>query len=335
MQLSVLDQSPVREDGDASQALAETLELARHAESLGYARFWVSEHHSFNALAGSAPEVILGALGQTTSTIRIGSGGIMLPHYSAFKIAEVASLLACLFPGRVDLGLGRAPGTDMISARALAIDGQPRFEQFPQQIHALQEMLHNKNFQPPVRPQPSKPAALWMLGSSGESAALAAQRGIPYNFALFINGDIDRHILDDYRRHFVPSIHCEKPATCLSVNVVCADSEEQAFYLARSREVTMLQFFQGKPSKGIMSPERAASIELSPQEEAFIAARQQFAAIGTPEQVREKLLLLAQAFNADELMAVTITYNFAERKRSYQLLAETFDLRASNHKQNF
>ena len=145
MQLSVLDQSPVREDGDASQALAETLELARHAESLGYARFWVSEHHSFNALAGSAPEVILGALGQTTSTIRIGSGGIMLPHYSAFKIAEVASLLACLFPGRVDLGLGRAPGTDMISARALAIDGQPRFEQFPQQIHALQEMLHNNS----------------------------------------------------------------------------------------------------------------------------------------------------------------------------------------------
>lgn len=329
MLLSVLDQSPIRQGGTAHQALQETLELARTAESLGYHRFWVSEHHSTDALAGSSPEVLLAAIGQATNHIRIGSGGIMLPHYSPFKVAEVASTLATLFPDRVDIGLGRAPGTDMISARALSIDGKPRFEQFPQQVTDLKEMLLDPKYQPTVNPTPPTQPHLWMLGSSPDSAILAGQQGLPYNFALFINPHMDKRILDYYREQFQSSEENPTPYTSLTVNVVCAETESEAHDLALSRQISFLRFATGSGDSRICTPEEARSVRLSADEQAFINQRSAHAAIGDPEQVRDKLFSLADQFGADEIMTVTITYDFEARKRSYALLAEAFALEPS------
>ncbi|MGH1372932.1 MAG: MsnO8 family LLM class oxidoreductase [Cellvibrionaceae bacterium] len=222
MLLSILDQSPIRQGGTAHQALQETLELARLAEALGYHRFWVSEHHSTDALAGTSPEVLLAAIGQATEHIRIGSGGIMLPHYSPFKVAELASTLATLFPDRVDIGLGRAPGTDMISARALSIDGKPRFEQFPQQVADLKDMLFDPQYRPQVNPKPPTTPDLWMLGSSPDSAILAGQQGLPYNFALFINPHMDKRILDYYREQYQANDQNPKPKTQNQPNDKCS-----------------------------------------------------------------------------------------------------------------
>jgi luciferase family oxidoreductase group 1 len=326
MLLSVLDQSPIRQGGDASQAFAETVELARFCENLGYHRFWVSEHHSTDALAGSAPEVLLGAIGQATESLRLGTGGIMLPHYSPFKVAEVASTLACLFPDRIDLGVGRAPGTDMVSAKALSVDGTTRFEQFPRQVEILQRMLVDTSFKPAVNPRPDMAPVLWMLGSSPDSAILAAERGLPYNFALFINPQMDTRILDYYRSRFQPSDALQRPYTCLTVNAVCADTAEQARYLARSRQISYLRFATGKGDSRICPPEEAARQVLSADEEAFLLSRSSNAAIGSPQQVRDKLFQLADEYGADEIMVVTITYDFEARKRSYELLAEALEL---------
>lgn len=183
MKLSILDQSPIRVGGTARQALQETLQLAQLAERLGYFRFWVSEHHNTTSLAGSAPEVLLAALGAATQTMRIGSGGVMLPHYSAFKVAETFSLLSNLYPNRIDLGIGRAPGSDMRTAQVLATDGRPKFERFPVLVQELRTMLYDPSFRPRVTPTTDNPPPIWMLGSSHESAILAGQLGLPYNFA--------------------------------------------------------------------------------------------------------------------------------------------------------
>ncbi len=329
MKLSVLDQSPLRKGGSAEQAFSETLALAKFVEALGYERFWVSEHHGTDALAGSAPEVLLGALGASTDRIRIGSGGIMLPHYTPYKVAELAATLSALNPGRIDLGIGRAPGTDMVTARLLAQNGQPDFSRFPKQTEQLQNILNDKHFQPKLRPQAQSPADLWMLGSSPDSAALAGQLGLPYNFALFINPAMDGRILEYYRHSFqsddAPG-RIASPHSCLTVNVLVADTEEQAHYLARSRLVSYLKFISGKSDTEVCHPDEAALYPLSPQEEAFAEQRMASSAIGTPEQVKEKLLSLAKEYGADELMIVTICYDFEDRKRSYQLLAEAFGL---------
>lgn len=329
MKLSVLDQSPLRKGGSAEQAFSETLHLAKYVEELGYHRFWVSEHHGTDALAGSAPEVLLGALGASTERIRIGSGGIMLPHYTPYKVAELGATLSALNPGRIDLGIGRAPGTDMVTARLLAQNGQPDFSRFPEQTAKLQEILYDKKFQPKLRPQAESPPDLWMLGSSPDSAALAGQLGLPYNFALFINPAMDGRILAYYRHCFQSEAgpgRLSKPCTSLTVNVLVADTEEQAHYLARSRLVSYLKFIAGKSDTEICPPDEAAAYQLSPQEEAFASQRMQSSAIGSPEQVKTKLLALADEYGADELMTVSICYDFNDRLRSHKLLAEAFEL---------
>ncbi|MCV6626309.1 MAG: LLM class flavin-dependent oxidoreductase [Cellvibrionaceae bacterium] len=325
MKLSILDQSPLRKGGTAQQAFAETLELAQHTEALGYHRFWVSEHHGTDALAGSAPEVLLGALGAVTEKIRIGSGGIMLPHYTPYKVAELGATLAALNPGRVDLGIGRAPGTDMVTAGLLSQTGQPNFQRFPEQAAELQAMLADPGFTPTLRPQVDTPATLWMLGSSPDSAALAGQLGLPYNFALFINPAMDERILSYYRHCFQANTELPgslaQPHSSVTVNVVVADTEAEAQYLARSRTVSYLKFVSGQSDTEICPPDEAAAYQFSPQQQAFVNQRMGSAAIGAPEQVRDKLNALAQTYGADEIMTVTICYDFAARKRSYELLA--------------
>ncbi|MFT5193184.1 MAG: luciferase family oxidoreductase group 1 [Cellvibrionaceae bacterium] len=329
MKLSILDQSPIRKGGTAQDALQETLELARVAEKLGYNRFWISEHHNTNTLAGSAPEVLLAAIGAATSTLRIGSGGIMLPHYSAFKVAETFSMLATLYPDRIDLGIGRAPGSDMETARVLATDGRPKFERFPILVEQLNQMLHDSSFRPKVTPVPPTPPITWMLGSSQDSAILAAERGLPYNFAYFINNRMVPALFAYYRDNFKPSEQWAEPKTMLTMNVIVAETYERAFNLALSRTLPFLFRATGQKVMGIVTPEEAADYPYTTQEWAFVEDRLKTAAIGTPEQVKEIIENVAREWQTDEIMTVTITYDFADRIRSYEMLADVFELQSS------
>lgn len=327
MKISILDQSPVRQGGGAEEALSETVELAVLGDQLGYDRFWVSEHHSTAAYAGSAPEVLLAAIGARTEKIRLGTGGVMLPHYSSFKMAEVASVLASLYPGRIDLGVGRAIGAGMDTARELSPDGSTRFHLFPQMVQDLVQKLENKRYRPKIFPRPKLDPSVWMLGTSRESAALAGELGLPYNFALFINPDMDADIVRLYQQSFVASSQQAAPLSCLTVNVYCAETEQKARQLARSRHLSLLRVVTGSGFSGIGSIEEASQYPYRDDDLAFIQQRSRLDAIGTPEQVKQQLENLAESFGVDELMTVTITYDFEDRKRSYQLLAEVMGLK--------
>lgn len=322
--LSVLDQSLARSPDQASIALQETLEMARWCEELGYTRFWVSEHHAFPAVAGSAPEVLLAAIGAATRRIRIGSGGIMLPHYSPYKVAEVFSLLANLYPGRVDLGIGRAPGADMATAVALATDGRPKFDAFPALTAKLSEYLWAEHTSPIVSPRPPEAIPLWMLGSSPDSAVLAAQRGLPYNLGLFINPQADTRLIPWYKSHFEPSERQARPYAILTISVFCADTEEQARALQLTYDLNLFRFFTGQGNGRSLTPQEALLHPMGAQERAFIASRQSSRAAGTPRQVKAQIETLAAQHQADEIMAVSNMYYFEDRKRSFELLRHAF-----------
>jgi len=322
LKLSVLDQSLARTADEAPMALQETLQMAQWCEQLGYERFWVSEHHAFPSVAGSAPEVLIAALGAATSTIRLGSGGVMLPHYSAYKVAEVFSLLANLYPQRIDLGVGRAPGADMSTAIALATDGRPKFERFPELVAQLSDYLWAETTSPVVSPKPPPGMPLWMLGSSPDSAVLAAQRGLPYNLGLFINPQADTRLIGHYKHHFVPSALWPKPYAILTLSVFCADSEEQARALQLTYDLNLFRFFTGQSTERSLTPQEAQLVPLGPQEQAFIQSRANSRAVGTPEQVREQLLKFAEVHQADEIMAVTNMFYFEDRKKSFQLVMD-------------
>jgi luciferase family oxidoreductase group 1 len=324
LKLSVLDQSLTRSADQAAEALGETIAMARWCEQLGYQRFWVSEHHAFPAVAGSAPEVLLAAIGAATSSIRIGSGGIMLPHYSAYKVAEVFSLLANLYPGRIDLGVGRAPGADMSTAVALATDGRPKFEQFPHLVAKLSDYLWEERSSPLVSPRAPEAIPLWMLGSSPDSAVLAAQRGLPYNLGLFINPQADARLIGLYKARFQASPLQPQPYAILTISVFCADTEEQARALQLTHDLNLFRFFAGQSTGVSLTPREALAYPLGPREQAFIASREDSRAAGTPQQVRAQVERLAALHDADEIMAVTNMYYFEDRKRSFELLRQAF-----------
>ncbi len=324
LKLSVLDQSFTRTPAEAPIALQETLQMAQWCEELDYERFWVSEHHGFNALAGSAPEVLLAALGAATKTIRIGSGGIMLPHYSAYKIAEVFSLLANLYPERIDLGIGRAPGADMSTARALATDGKPKFERFPALVNSLIDYLSNPNCKPKVSPKPPANLPVWMLGSSADSAQLAAQSGLPYNLGLFINADASPALTEAYQAHFSSSDKQPEPYTMITIGVFCAETEALAKASQMTYDINFYRFITGQSNGHFLSPQEAQLYPVDSQLKAFINSRSHSRAIGTQEQVKAKIAHLAKRFKADEVMAVTNMYYFEDRKRSFELLKGAF-----------
>lgn len=299
--------------------------MAQWCEQLGYERFWVSEHHAFPAVAGSAPEVLIAALGAATKRIRLGSGGIMLPHYSAYKVAEVFSLLANLYPGRIDLGVGRAPGADMSTAVALATDGRPKFARFPELVAELSHYLWDEGATPVVSPAPPHDLPLWMLGSSPDSAVLAAERGLPYALGLFINPQADNRLTALYRQRFQPGLLQQQPYVLLAMSVFCADSEAQARALQLTHDLNLYRFFTGQSDGSALTPQQALAYSLGPQERAFIASRDNSRAVGTPAQVREQVRRLAEAHQADEVMAVTNMYYYEDRKRSFELLKHCFD----------
>ncbi|WP_235964698.1 LLM class flavin-dependent oxidoreductase [Sediminihaliea albiluteola] len=324
MKLSVLDQSLARTAEQAAQALRETIEMARYCESLGYERFWVSEHHAFPSVAGSAPEVLLAALGAATSRIRLGSGGIMLPHYSAYKVAEVFSLLANLYPERIDLGVGRAPGADMSTAVALANGRRPNFERFPTQVAELSDYLWNPDAKPLVSPRPPAGMPLWMLGSSPDSAMLAAQRGLPYNLGIFINPQARPELVKLYKSRFQPSALQPEPYAIITTSVFCAEDEERAKALQLTYDLNLFRFVTGQSENRSLTPQAALQYPLGPQERSFIASRNVSRAVGTPAQVKAQLELLAEQFAADEVMVVSNMYYFEDRQRSFKLLKEVF-----------
>jgi luciferase family oxidoreductase group 1 len=324
--VSVLDQSFVRAGDGCQVALAETLQVARLCEELGYSRFWVSEHHDTTILAGSSPEVLLAAIGAATRTIRIGSGGIMLPHYSPYKVAENFSVLANLYPGRVDLGVGRAPGADMATAVALATDGRPKFEHFPELVEQLGHYLWAGNTRPRVCPAPPPDLPIWMLGSSPDSAVLAADMGLPYNVALFINPQADPGMIALYRQRFQSSALWPQSHAMITVTAFCVDTEERAMALKKAADVNYIAFVTRGPHIDYIDPERAAEYEFSSQELAFLARFDRSRAIGTPEQVRAKIAGLARHHDADEVMVVSNSYHLADRVRSFELIAQACGL---------
>lgn len=326
MKISLLDQSPVREGGSFRQALNETLELANHADQLGFHRFWVSEHHGSPLLAGSAPEVLLAAIGAKTQRIRIGSGGVMLPHYSAYKVAETFSLLSTLYPNRVDLGVGRAPGTDMETARVLAQSGHPDFERFPTQIDELRRRMSDPSARPALTPLASTPTPIWVLGSSPSSAMLAAQKGLPYNFARFINNEMGPELFDLYRQEFQPSDANPSPQAILTLDVFVAETEQEALRQSLSWQVIWAQMMRGSHNIRVPSIDNAKSFRFSAAERMYLNRKIDRSVIGDPRGVRQKLESIAREFGTDEIMTVTITHDFAHRLKSYERLSQAFSL---------
>ena len=325
MKLSVLDQSFARTYDSAPEALQETIAMAQLCEELGYERFWISEHHAFHALAGSAPEVLLSALGAATESIRLGSGGVMLPHYSPYKVAEQFSLLANLYPGRIDLGLGRAPGTDMPTAVALARNGRPSFHDFPRQVEELSDYLWVDGAKPLVSPKPPRDLPIWMLGSSADSAVLAAERGLPYNLGAFISPAVQPSVIETYKSGFKPSALQPEPYAILTMGVFCAETEEMARAQQRTFDVNFYRFISGQSKGGFLPPEEALAVNVDPQMQMFMDQRETLRAVGTPEQVREKIERIVSVFGVDEIMAVTNMYYFEDRQNSFRLLKGCFE----------
>ena len=323
--LSVLDQSMAQSREQAAQALQETIEMAQWCEQLGYERFWISEHHAFPTIAGSAPEVLLAAVGANTSKIRIGSGGIMLPHYSAYKVAEVFSILSNLYPDRIDLGVGRAPGTDIQTAKALATDGKPKFSAFPDLVESLSDYLWQEQTSPMVSPKPNGDIPIWMLGSSPDSAQLAALRGLPYNLAAFINPQAHESFIRFYKENYQPSALWPNPYSILTISVFCADTQERAKALQLTFDINFYRFVTGQTNGKPLTPEEAQNYPMSPQLAEFITSRNELRAVGTPEQVKNKITSIAQRFAVDEIMMVTNMYYMEDRKRSFELIKKAFE----------
>ncbi len=330
--LSVLDQSPIRAGGSPAEAIAETIELARLTERLGYHRYWVAEHHSSEGLAGSAPEILVARLAAATVAMRIGTGGVMLSHYSALKVAETFRVLETLYPGRIDLGIGRAPGADYRTSRALQHGpGALGIEHFPQQIADLVGFL--RDVVPEGHPfagihaQPRGPGApeLWLLGSSDQSAAYAAHFGCAFSFAHFITDAGGPAVMAAYREHFRPSPWLAASAGSIGVFVLCADTEAEARRLALSRDIWRLRLDRGELGP-FPSVEEAEACPLTREDRLRIAYNRRRQVVGAPEQVKEQLLALAGDYGVDELVVVSICYDPAARQRSYALLAEVFGL---------
>jgi luciferase family oxidoreductase group 1 len=330
MLLSVLDQSPISEGATGADALRNTLDLARLADELGYHRYWVAEHHGGPMLASASPEALIGPIAAATEGIRVGSGGVMLPHYSPLKVAETFTILAALFPGRIDLGLGRASGTDPLTTFALQRDRrQAAPDDFPQQLAELlayfaDSLPDDHPFQRLAAMLPGLPElpVPWLLGSSPQSAIWAGQLGLPYAFADFIN-PAGAEIAALYRERFTASEDLRAPRTAVAAWALCAPSDEEAQHLASSGRMTRRLLRQGEliavppPEKAIEYLERVGSLHSSGGRRAII---------GSPEKVRAGVEAVAHDYGADEVIVVTITFDHEARRRSYELLAEAFGL---------
>jgi len=327
--LSVLDQSPIALGSDAAQALRNTLDLAQTADALGYHRYWLAEHHASRSLAGVAPEALIGPVALATRRIRVGSGGVMLPHYSPFKVAETFSMLSALAPGRIDLGLGRAPGSDQRTAFALQRDRSKRMpSDFPEQLDELTAYLdgtmaedHPFAALQHLMPTGGGTPELWMLGSSSDSAMWAAERGLPYCFADFINSD-GAHLAQQYRRSFRPSARLADPYVMAATWTIAAPTAQEAERLAAPARMMFAHLIAGTPIPVPPVEEALAWLEANPHAN----RRSRRTVLGTPSEVCRGLDEVAAEYGADELMLVNILPDHAARRRSYELMAAEYGL---------
>jgi luciferase family oxidoreductase group 1 len=333
MKLSVLDQSTAVSGRWQTDAVADSLALARHCDALGYHRYWVSEHHNSGSIVGSAPEVLMAAIAATTSRIRIGSAGVMLPHYSALKVAEQFRVLEGIAPGRIDLGVGRAPGSDRLTAYALNPDAGQAAERFPQQVQDLDAWVGGAPLAPGhpfaaihAHPQgPTRPT-IWILGSSNYGAQLAAHFGLPYAYAYFFSdGQGVEEALDLYRSRYQPSERHPLPQATICVWALAADTTEEAQRLLMTREHWRIGFERGLRLP-LVSPEEAAGVVYDDADRARIAALRRRAMVGTGEEVASRLRELGAQLGLDEIVINTWTYDPAARRHSYALLAKAFQL---------
>jgi luciferase family oxidoreductase group 1 len=329
--LSVLDQSPIPEGAANSDALRNTLDLAELADELGYHRYWVAEHHGGLMVAGPSPEVLIGPIATRTARIRVGSGGVMLPHYSPLKVAESFSILAGLFPDRIDLALGRAPGTDPLTAFALQRDRrQAAPDDFPSQLAELLGLLEDRlpDDHPfrrlsdlPGLPHAPEP---WLLGSSPQSGIWAAELGLPYAFADFIN-PTGAPIAARYRTDFVETGRREAPYVAVGVSAICAETDEEAQLIAASARMAFAMLRRGRPIP-IPPPEKAVRFLEGEGQSVASSPPGRRAVVGSPQTVAAGLREVAEEYTADELVIVAITHDHGARRRSYELIAEAFDL---------
>jgi luciferase family oxidoreductase group 1 len=330
LKFGILDQSIIFPGQTAAEALGNTVKLAQLAESLGFERFWVSEHHDSPGMAGSSPEVLIAYLLAQTTSIRIGSGGVMLQHYSPYKVAENFNVLASLAPGRVELGIGRAPGGLPRSTKALQ-KGVAEAATLAEKLTELEQLLHTKAGEDhplaglEASPLPKQPADIYLLGTSVSSAELAAEKGYPYAFALFINNDPDTasKALDTYRSNFNRS-HGAEPKTILALSVIASDSEEEANALAGNFKSVRVTLASGK-TVNVGSLEQAKEFARQAGEEFTAEERDADITRGTKETVRKRLLEIQKQYGVDEFVFTTIIPDFAKRIRSFELLKEAFE----------
>jgi luciferase family oxidoreductase group 1 len=330
LRLSVLDQSPVPAGSTPGQALQNSIELTRLVDGLGYTRFWMSEHHAMDTLACTAPEVMLARIGAETKRIRIGSGGIMLPHYTPLKVAECFRMLHALYPGRVDLGIGRAPGGGPIEALALKRERKTRMQDdFPEQVTELLSFL-NKSFPADhpfagIRVSPDTPNGpdVWMLGSSMWSSAAAVEFGLPYSFAHFFSPVYTRHAIETYRRNFRASAYRSVAEASVAVGAICAETDEEAEYLASSVRLLQRRIRQGD-RRPVASPEDAVRELRLMGEMPMEEGEWPRYFVGTPTRLRGQLERMAAELGIGELIVNTIVWDQAKRLRSYELLAGVF-----------
>ncbi|HEY3049911.1 MAG TPA: LLM class flavin-dependent oxidoreductase [Polaromonas sp.] len=323
---SVLDLSPIVKGATARDAFRNTLALAQHAEKLGYQRFWLAEHHNNPGIASAATAVVIGHVAGGTQTIRVGSGGVMLPNHSPLVIAEQFGTLASLYPGRIDLGLGRAPGTDQLTARALRRDHQNNADTFPQDVEEL------RNYFEPVQPGQAIRAVpgaglrvpLWLLGSSLFGAQLAAQRGLPFAFASHFAPDMLMHALDIYRDRFQPSAQLQKPYVMVVANVVAAETDAAAQYQFSSIQQAMTNLLRGTPGP-MPAPIDDIDSYWSPAERAGVQRMLKYAIAGSAETLETKLHHFIADTEANELMITTHIYDPAIARRSLEITAQVRD----------
>jgi luciferase family oxidoreductase group 1 len=323
--MSILDLVPVGEGADAVEAVQASLELARHADHLGFTRYWLAEHHNMPGIASSAPAVMIGAVAAATRDIRVGSGGVMLPNHAPLVVAEQFGTLAALHPGRIDLGLGRAPGTDQHTAAALRRAANPSADDFPEQLGELGSFLAGEwpAGHPYSRisavPHASSQPVIWLLGSSLYSAELAGLLGMPFAFAHHFSAANTMPALARYRESFRPGRVLDEPYAMVTVSVICAPSDEEADRIALPAALSFLRLRQGRPGP-LPSPETAAAHQWTPLEREFVEQRRDGQAIGSPETVERELTGLLTATQADELMITTLVHSAADRLRSTELV---------------
>ncbi|MBM7655618.1 LLM class flavin-dependent oxidoreductase [Neobacillus cucumis] len=327
MRLSILDQSPISSNQTPQEALYESMKLAQIGEKLGYTRYWIAEHHDLPGLACPAPEVMLGFIGAHTKTIRIGAGAVLLPHYKPFKVAEVYNMLATLFPGRIDVGIGRAPGGSAEVTNALSDNFLQQVWNMPTSVSNLLHFLDNdfpavhEYSKVTASPIPSVPPEPWLLGTSKKSALLAAENGMSYAFGQFMSDNDGPAIIQQYLESFKPRKQGQKPEVIVTVNAICAETDEKAQELALSTLIWSLQRGKGERN-GVPSIAEAKQYELDEKEQHTVEKMKQNMIIGNPKKVVKRLAEIGRQYQADEIMLVTITHSPENRVKSYQLIAE-------------